>query len=123
MSHAALIEQLSALTPAETGQLASDLRELLGVKAAQPGQVQPAPGNGPAPVAAEKTEFSVELVAIGLKKVNVIKAVREITALGLIEAKTLTERAPVVVVEGLSKTNAEAVVAKLQAEGATAVLK
>ncbi len=123
---AALKDQLSQLTLMEASQLVKDLEEAWGVKAAAGGgmmMAMPAGGAGGAAPAAEKTEFTVELTAAGDKKIQVIKVVREITGLGLKEAKELVDGAPKVVKDGLSKADAEALQKKLEAEGAKVALK
>ena len=112
-----LVEELSALTVLEAAQLSKLLEEKWGVSAAAPVAVAAAPGAAAAAPAAEaKDEFTVVLAAIGDKKINVIKAVREITGLGLKEAKDLVEAAPKPVKEGVPKADAEKLKAKLEAE-------
>jgi large subunit ribosomal protein L7/L12 len=118
-----LVEELSALTVLEAAQLSKLLEEKWGVSAAAPVAVAAAPGAAAAPVAEVKDEFTVMLAAIGDKKINVIKAVREITGLGLKEAKDLVEAAPKAVKEGVPKADAEKLKAKLEAEGAKVELK
>ncbi len=119
-----LVEELSALTVLEAAQLSKLLEEKWGVSAAAPVAVAAAPGAaaGAAPAEA-KDEFTVVLAAAGDKKINVIKAVREITGLGLKEAKDLVEAAPKPVKEGVPKADAEKLKAKLEAEGAKVELK
>ena len=119
-----LVEELSALTVLEAAQLSKLLEEKWGVSAAAPVAVAAAPGAaaGAAPAEA-KDEFTVVLAAVGDKKINVIKAVREITGLGLKEAKDLVEAAPKAVKEGVPKADAEKLKAKLEAEGAKVELK
>ena len=119
-----LVEELSALTVLEAAQLSKLLEEKWGVSAAAPVAVAAAPGAaaGAAPAEA-KDEFTVVLAAIGDKKINVIKAVREITGLGLKEAKDLVEGAPKPVKDGVPKADAEKLKAKLEAEGAKVELK
>jgi len=112
-----LVEELSALTVLEAAQLSKLLEEKWGVSAAAPVAVAAAPSAAAAP-AEVKDEFSVVLAAAGDKKINVIKAVREITGLGLKEAKDLVEAAPKAVKEGVPKADAEKLKAKLEAEGA-----
>jgi large subunit ribosomal protein L7/L12 len=112
-----LVEELSALTVLEAAQLSKLLEEKWGVSAAAPVAVAAAAGAAAAPVEV-KDEFTVMLAAVGDKKINVIKAVREITGLGLKEAKDLVEAAPKAVKEGLPKADAEKLKAKLEAEGA-----
>ena len=119
-----LVEELSALTVLEAAQLSKLLEEKWGVSAAAPVAVAAAAGGGAAAAPAEvKDEFTVMLVAAGDKKINVIKAVREITGLGLKEAKDLVEGAPKAVKEGVPKADAEKLKAKLEAEGAKVELK
>jgi large subunit ribosomal protein L7/L12 len=114
-----IINAISELSVKEVVELVSAMEEKFGVSAA-------AVSSGPAAVAAaveEQTEFDVILSAIGEKKVNVIKAVRELTGLGLKEAKDLVEAAPKAVKEGASKADAAAAKAKLEEAGATVELK
>ena len=119
-----LVEELSALTVLEAAQLSKLLEEKWGVSAAAPVAVAAAPGAADAAAPAEvKDEFTVMLTAIGDKKINVIKAVREITGLGLKEAKDLVEAAPKSVKDGVPKADAEKLKAKLEAEGAKVELK
>ena len=119
-----LVEELSALTVLEAAQLSKLLEEKWGVSAAAPVAVAAAAGAAAAAPAAEaKDEFTVVLAAAGDKKINVIKAVREITGLGLKEAKDLVEGAPKPVKEGVPKADADKLKAKLEAEGAKVELK
>ena len=118
-----LVEELSALTVLEAAELSKLLEEKWGVSAAAPVAVAAAPGAAAAPAAEAKDEFTVVLAAAGDKKINVIKAVREITGLGLKEAKDLVEAAPKPVKEGVPKADAEKLKAKLEAEGAKVELK
>jgi large subunit ribosomal protein L7/L12 len=125
---AALKDQLSKLTLMEAAQLVKDLEEAWGVKAASGGggmmmMAPGAAGGGGGAAAAEKTEFAVELTASGDKKIQVIKVVRELTGLGLKEAKELVDGAPKIVKEGVSKADAEGMQKKLEAEGAKVTLK
>jgi large subunit ribosomal protein L7/L12 len=117
-----LVEELSTLTVLEAAQLSKLLEEKWGVSAAAPVAVAAAPGAAAAP-AEVKDEFTVVLAAAGDKKINVIKAVREITGLGLKEAKDLVEAAPKPVKESVPKADAEKLKAKLEAEGAKVELK
>ena len=117
-----LVEELSALTVLEAAQLSKLLEEKWGVSAAAPVAVAAAGAAAAAP-AEVKDEFTVILAAAGDKKINVIKAVREITGLGLKEAKDLVEAAPKAVKEGVPKADAEKLKAKLEAEGAKVELK
>jgi large subunit ribosomal protein L7/L12 len=117
-----LVEELSALTVLEAAELSKLLETKWGVSAAAPVAVAAAGGAVAAPVEV-KDEFTVVLAAAGDKKINVIKAVREITGLGLKEAKDLVEAAPKAVKEGVPKADAEKLKAKLEAEGAKVELK
>jgi large subunit ribosomal protein L7/L12 len=119
-----IVDELSSLTVLEAAELSKLLEEKWGVSAAAPVAVAAAAGGGAAaPVAEEKTEFDVVLVAAGDKKINVIKEVRAITGLGLKEAKDLVEGAPKTVKEGASKSEAEGLKAKLEEAGAKVELK
>ena len=118
-----LVEELSALTVLEAAQLSKLLEEKWGVSAAAPVAAAAAPGAAADAPAEVKDEFTVVLAAAGDKKINVIKAVREITGLGLKEAKDLVEAAPKAVKEGVPKADAEKLKAKLEAEGAKVELK
>ena len=121
---AKLVDELSALTVLEAAELSKMLEEKWGVSAAAPVAVAAVAG-GAAPAAAEeeKTEFDVILAAAGDKKIEVIKEVRAITALGLKEAKDLVEGAPKPVKEGVSKAEAEDIKKKLEAAGAKVEVK
>jgi large subunit ribosomal protein L7/L12 len=119
----AIAENLSSLTVIEAAQLVKVLEEKWGVSAAAPMAVAAA---GAAPVAAaaeEKTEFDVILKEVGEKKINVIKVVREVTSLGLKEAKDLVDGAPKTVKEGVSKDEADTIKKKFEAEGAKVEIK
>jgi len=117
-----IADELSGLTVMEAAELSKILEEKWGVSAAAPVAAAAAPAAG-GEAAEVKDEFDVVLVSFGEKKINVIKEVRAITALGLKEAKGLVEGAPKVVKEAASKTEAEEVKAKLEAAGATVELK
>ena len=117
-----LVEELSTLTVLEAAELSKLLEEKWGVSAAAPVAAAAAGAAAAAPVEV-KDEFSVILAAAGDKKINVIKAVREITGLGLKEAKDLVEAAPKAVKEAVPKADAEKLKAKLEAEGAKVELK
>ena len=120
----ALVDQLSALTVLEAAELSKLLEEKWGVSAAAAVAAAPAAGGGAAaPAAEEQTEFDVILTGDGGKKINVIKEVRAITALGLTEAKTLVESAPKAVKEGVSKDEAEKIKKQLEEAGATVEIK
>jgi large subunit ribosomal protein L7/L12 len=125
MERAQILEAVSKLSVLELSQLIKDMEEKFGVSAAAAVAVAaPAAGGGAAAAAAEeKTEFTVMLTAIGDNKVNVIKAVREVTSLGLKEAKDLVDGAPKPVKEGVSKADADAVAKKLTDAGAKVEIK
>ncbi|MFL2890409.1 MAG: 50S ribosomal protein L7/L12 [Candidatus Pelagibacterales bacterium] len=119
-----IVDQLSGLTVIEAAELSKLLEEKWGVSAAAPVAVAAAPAAGGDEAAGEeKSEFSVVLAAAGDKKINVIKEVRTITGLGLKEAKDLVEGAPKELKAGVSKDDAEAMKAQLEAAGATVELK
>lgn len=117
-----ILEEIKGLTILEMNDLVKALEEEFGVSAAAPVAVAGAAG-APAAAAEEKTEFDVILAGAGDKKLDVIKAVREITGLGLKDAKELVESAPKAIKEGASKEEAEAVKAQLEAAGASVELK
>ena len=121
----AIADQIQGLTLLEASQLVKLLEEKLGVSAAAAAPVAVAGGAAAAaaPVAEEKTEFTVVLTAVGANKINVIKAVREVTSLGLKEAKDLVDGAPKPVKEGVSKDEAEAIKKKCTDAGATVEVK
>ena len=125
MERAQILEEVSKMTVLELSQLIKDMEEKFGVSAAAATVVAgPAAGGAAAAAPAEeKTEFTVMLTAVGDNKVNVIKAVREVTSLGLKEAKDLVDGAPKPVKEGVSKADAEAVLKKLTDAGAKAEIK
>lgn len=116
-----IVEQLSKLTVLEAADLVKQLEETWGVSAAAPVAVAAA-GAAPVVAAEEQTEFSVVLKSAGANKINVIKEVRTITSLGLVEAKTLVEAAPKTVKEGLSKDEANKFKKMLEDAGATVEL-
>src|SRR5450755_1776831 len=120
-----LVEELSSLTVLEAAELAKLLETKWGVSAAAAVAVAAAPGGGAAAAAPveEKTEFTVMLTAIGDKKIEVIKEVRAITALGLKEAKDLVEATPKAVKEGVSKDEASKLKAQLEGAGAKVEIK
>jgi large subunit ribosomal protein L7/L12 len=120
----AIAEQIQVLTLLEASQLVKLLEEKLGVSAAAAAPVAAAgAGAAAAPVVEEKTEFTVVLTAAGPNKINVIKAVREVTSLGLKEAKDLVDGAPKAVKEGIGKDEAEALRKKFTDVGATVEVK
>lgn len=112
------------MTILDMSQFIKEFEERYGVSAAAPVAAAAAPAGGAAPAAAEeKSSFDVMLMAVGDKKIQVIKVVRELTGLGLKEAKDLVDGAPKVVKTGLSKEEADAVKAKIEAEGAKVEIK
>ena len=118
-----IIEDLSSLTVVEAAELSKQLEEKWGVTAAAAVAAAPSAGAAGAAPAEEKDEFTIMLTAAGDKKINVIKEVRAVTALGLKEAKDLVEGAPKEVKSGVNKKEAEEIKAKLEAAGAKVELK
>ena len=118
----AMIEEIKTLSVLELSELVHAVEEEFGVSAAAAVAVA-APAAGGAAAADEKTEFDVELTDVGAEKIKVIKAVREITGLGLAEAKALVDGAPKVIKEAASKDDADAAKAKLEEVGAKVTLK
>jgi large subunit ribosomal protein L7/L12 len=117
-----IFTKIDSLSLGKAAQLVKAMENRWGVSAAAPVAVAAAAGGGEAAVAEEKTEFNVILKEAGAQKINVIKAVREITGLGLKEAKALVDEAPKPVKEGTSKEDAEETKKKLEAAGATVEL-
>ena len=122
MTKEEIMQAIEEMTVLELSELVKAMEEKFGVSAAAPVAVAAAPAAGAA-AAEEKSEFDVVLASAGDKKINVIKVVREITGLGLKEAKALVDGAPKAVKEGVSKEDAEAAKAKLEEAGATVELK
>lgn len=120
LTNAEIIEAIKGLTVLELNDLVKACEEEFGVSAAAGVAVVAA---GPAEAAVEQTEFDVELTSFGAQKIKVIKVVREITGLGLKEAKELVEGAPKNIKEGVSKEEAEAIKAKVEEQGAKVTLK
>src|SRR6202051_1203160 len=119
-----ILDKIASMTVLELSELIKAMEEKFGVSAAAAvGGAAPAAGGAAAPAAEEQTEFTVMLTAIGDNKVNVIKAVREITGLGLKEAKDLVDGAPKPVNEGINKADAEAAKKKLEDAGAKVEVK
>ena len=122
-----IVEEIKALTLLEAAELVKKLEEVLGGSAAAAAPVAVAGAGAGAPGAAapaeEQTEFSVVLTAVGANKINVIKAVREVTSLGLKEAKDLVDGAPKPIKEGVNKEEAEAIKKKFTEAGATVEVK
>ncbi|QIM48298.1 50S ribosomal protein L7/L12 [Pusillimonas sp. DMV24BSW_D] len=124
LSKAEILDAVANLTVLELSELISEMEEKFGVSAAAAAVAVAAPvAGGGAAAAEEKTEFDVVLAEVGANKVSVIKAVREITGLGLKEAKDMVDGAPKAVKEGASKEDAEAAKAKLEEAGAKVELK
>ena len=123
VSKADILEAISSMTVLDLSELIKEMEEKFGVSAAAAAAAPAAAGAAPAAAAEEKSEFDVHLTAIGDNKVNVIKAVSEITGLGLKEAKDIVDAAPKVVKEALAKDAAEDAAKKLTEAGATAELK
>ena len=122
MTREEILQAIENMTVLELSELVKEMEEKFGVSAAAPVAVAAAPAAG-GEAAEEQTEFDVILTNHGEKKINVIKVVREITALGLKDAKDLVDNAPQPIKEGVSKEEAEAVKAKLEEAGATVELK
>ncbi len=122
LTTAEMIEAIKELSVLELNELVKACEDEFGVSAAA-GVVVAAAGGDAAGAAEEKDEFNVELTSAGASKVKVIKVVREITGLGLKEAKEVVDGAPKVIKEGVSKAEAEEIKAKLEAEGASVELK
>ena len=120
---AKIVDELSSLTVLEAAELSKALEEKWGVSAAAPVAVAAVAGGAAAPAAEEKTEFTVVLTEAGAQKINVIKEIRAITQLGLVEAKNLVEGAPKTVKEGVSKDEAEKIKKQLEDAGAKVELK
>lgn len=126
ISKSEILDAVAALSVLELSELIKDMEEKFGVSAAAAAVAVAAPAAGgaaPAAGGAEKSEFNVILTAAGDNKVNVIKAVREITALGLKEAKDLVDGAPKAIKEGVAKAEADEILKKLVEAGATAEIK
>jgi len=119
-----ILDKISSMTVLELSELIKAMEDKFGVSAAAAVAVAgPAPGAAPAAAAEEQTEFTVMLTSIGDNKVNVIKAVRELTGLGLKEAKDVVDGAPKAVKEGIPKADADAAKKKLEDAGAKAEIK
>ena len=118
-----IVEEIKAMSLLEVADLVKAIEEEFGVSAAAVAVAAPAAGGDAAPAAGEKSEFDVVLVDAGASKINVIKIVRELTGLGLKEAKEVVDGAPKAVKEAVSKDDAEAMKAKLEEAGAKVELK
>ena len=123
MTKEEIMQAIESMTVLELSELVKAMEEKFGVSAAAPVAVAAAPAAGAAAAEEEKTEFTVMLASAGDKKINVIKVVRELTGLGLKEAKALVDGAPAPVKENVSKADADAMKAKLEEAGATVELK
>ncbi len=118
-----LLDAIGSLTVLEAAELKEMMEDKFGVTAAAPVAVAAGAAAAPGGAEEEQTEFDVILTGFGEKKIQVIKTVRELTSLGLKEAKDLVDNAPKPVREGVSKEEAEAIIAKLEEQGATAELQ
>lgn len=118
-----LVGEIEKMSVLDLSELVKVLEEHFGVSAAAPAMMMAAPAAAAAPEAEEKTAFTVELIASGDSKINVIKVVREVTGLGLKEAKDIVDAAPKAVKENVTKAEADDMKAKLEAAGATVTLK
>lgn len=118
-----IIEALKEMTLLEASELVKAIEDTFGVSAAAPAAVVAGPAAGAAPAEEEKTEFDVVLEGFGDNKIQVIKVVRELTSLGLKEAKEVVESAPKAVLEGVKKEDADAAKEKLEAAGAAVSIK
>ena len=123
VAKAEILDAIANMTVLELSELIKEMETKFGVSAAAAVSAAPAAAAAAAPAAEEKTEFNVMLTSFGENKINVIKAVREITGLGLAEAKALVEGAPKAVKEGANKADSEAMKTKLEAAGAKVELK
>ena len=123
MTKEQILEAIEQMTVLELSELVKAMEEKFGVSAAAPVAVAAAPAAGGAAAAEEKTEFDVILANAGASKINVIKVVREITGLGLKEAKEMVDGAPKAIKEKVAKADADAIKAKLEEAGATVEVK
>ena len=123
MAVAELIEQIDKLTVLELSELVKNLEDKYGVSAAAPVAAAAAPAGAAPAAAAEQTEFDVILTDFGAEKIKVIKAVREVTSLGLTEAKAFVESAPKSIKSGVTKDEAESIKKKIEEAGAKVEIK
>jgi len=123
IERAEVIDYIKNLTVLELSELVKELEDVLGVSAAAPMAVAAVAAGGGEAAAGEKTEFDVELIDFGDKKIQAIKVVREVTGLGLKEAKDFVESCPKMVKEGLSKEEADALKEKFETVGASVTIK
>jgi len=119
----ALVEQIEKLSVLDLAELVKVLEDKFGVSAAAPAMMMAGPAAAGVAAVEEKTEFNVELTEIGANKINVIKAVKEITGLGLADAKALVDSAPKMIKEGVKKEDAEAMKKKIEEAGGKVTLK
>ncbi len=118
-----LVEEVEKMSVLDLSELVKVLEDKFGVSAAAPAMMMAAPAAAAAPAAEEKSEFNVELTDAGANKINVIKAVKEITGLGLADAKAMVDGAPKMVKEGVKKEDAEAMKKKIEEAGGKVTLK
>ena len=118
-----VLDYLESASMLEVYELITDIEEKFGVTAAAPVAIAAAPGGGDSSAAEEKSDFDIELTGVGEKKINVIKVIREITSLGLKEAKDLADGAPNVIKEAVPADEANEIKSKLEEAGATVTLK
>lgn len=118
-----IITEVEKLTVLELAELVKAMEEKFGVSASAPAMMMAAPGAAAGAAAEEKSEFTVELTEVGANKINVIKAVKEITGLGLADAKGLVDAAPKAIKEGVKKDEAEAMKKKIEEAGGKVTLK
>jgi len=118
-----LVEEIEKMSVLDLSELVKILEDKFGVSAAAPAMMMAAPAAGAVPAAEEKTEFNVELTEVGASKINVIKAVKELTGLGLADAKAIVDGAPKVIKEGVKKEDAENMKKKIEEAGGKVTLK
>lgn len=119
----ALVSEIEKMSVLDLSELVKVLEDKFGVSASAPAMMMAAPAGAAAPAAEEKTEFNVELTDAGANKINVIKAIKELTGLGLADAKALVDSAPKMLKEGAKKEEAEALKAKIEEAGGKVTLK
>ncbi|MEK7680843.1 MAG: 50S ribosomal protein L7/L12 [Patescibacteria group bacterium] len=118
-----LVEEIEKMSVLDLSELVKILEEKFGVSASAPAMIMAGPAAGVAPAVEEKSEFAVELTETGANKINVIKAVKEVTGLGLADAKAIVDGAPKVIKEGVKKDDAEAMKKKIEEAGGKVTLK
>ena len=119
----ALVEQVEKMSVLDLSELVKILEDKFGVSAAAPAMMMATPAAAAAPAVEEKTEFNVELTEVGANKINVIKAVKEVTGLGLADAKAMVDGAPKMIKEGVKKDDAEVMKKKIEEAGGKVTLK